>query len=152
MVGGRWTDEADLKKTFAYFSELGYNEVDSARVYGRGQSESTLAKLGITNNPSYSIATKIWPIQPGDHAPAKLTETFQTCLKELNVETIDLFYLHAPDRSVPYSETLKAVNELHKAGKFKELGLSNYAAFEVQVRNDVSFFLPAHSLIGTTHI
>lgn len=42
-----------------------------------------------------------------------------------------IFYLHAPDRSVPFAETLEAVNELHKEGKFVQLGLSNFAAFEV---------------------
>lgn len=40
---------------------------------------------------------------------------------------------------MPFEETLRTCNELHKQGKFKELGLSNYAAFEVQVRNDLYF-------------
>lgn len=39
--------------------------------------------------------------------------------------------MHAPDRSVPFEETLEAVNEAYKEGKFKRLGLSNYTAFEV---------------------
>jgi aflatoxin B1 aldehyde reductase len=39
--------------------------------------------------------------------------------------------LHAPDRSVPFEKTLQACNELHKEGKFVELGLSNFAAWEV---------------------
>ena len=41
------------------------------------------------------------------------------------------FYLHAPDHETPLAETLKACDELHKSGKFKELGLSNYAAWQV---------------------
>ena len=45
--------------------------------------------------------------------------------------TVDIFYLHAADRSVPFKETLQAVNELHKEGKFVKLGLSNYTSFEV---------------------
>ena len=44
---------------------------------------------------------------------------------------MDIFYLHAPDRSVPFEETLQAVDELHKEGKFVQFGLSNYAAWEV---------------------
>jgi aflatoxin B1 aldehyde reductase len=44
---------------------------------------------------------------------------------------VDIFYLHAPDHSTPFEETLGAVNELHKAGKFVQLGLSNFAAWEV---------------------
>ncbi len=44
---------------------------------------------------------------------------------------MDLLYLHAPDHSTPIEDTLKAVNELHKAGKFTRFGLSNYASWEV---------------------
>ena len=39
-----------------------------------------------------------------------------------------MWYLHAPDRSVPYEITFKAVNDLYKEGYFKRLGISNYAA------------------------
>jgi aflatoxin B1 aldehyde reductase len=42
-----------------------------------------------------------------------------------------MWYLHAPDRSVPYEVTFKAVNDLYKEGYFKRLGISNYAAWEV---------------------
>ncbi len=42
-----------------------------------------------------------------------------------------MWYLHAPDRSVPYEDTLREVNNLYKAGYFKRFGISNYAAWEV---------------------
>jgi aflatoxin B1 aldehyde reductase len=42
-----------------------------------------------------------------------------------------MWYLHAPDRSTPYKVTLKAIDELHKEGKFRRWGLSNYLAWEV---------------------
>lgn len=48
-------------------------------------------------------------------------------LHELGTECVDIFYLHAPDRSVPFRETLEACNELYQEGGFKQLGLSNYA-------------------------
>lgn len=44
---------------------------------------------------------------------------------------MDIFYLHAADRTVPFAVTLKAIDELHKAGKFKRFAISNYAAYEV---------------------
>ena len=44
---------------------------------------------------------------------------------------MDIFYLHAADRSVPFDETLEEVNKLHKEGRFVNLGLSNFTAFEV---------------------
>ena len=55
----------------------------------------------------------------------------ETSLKALKTDKIDMFYLHAPDRSTPYAITLEAVNQLHKEGKFKRFGISNYAAWEV---------------------
>lgn len=44
---------------------------------------------------------------------------------------VRVFYLHAPDRSVPFEETLREVNELYKEGLFEILGLSNFASWEV---------------------
>ena len=48
-------------------------------------------------------------------------------------------YLHAPDHKTPLTETLAAMDELHKEGKFNQLGLSNYSAWLV---NEV-FSLPS---------
>ena len=46
-------------------------------------------------------------------------------------------YLHAPDHKTPLTETLAAMDELHKEGKFAQLGLSNYSAWLV---NEVAAF------------
>ena len=47
------------------------------------------------------------------------------------MEKVNVFYLHGPDRDTPINETLEACNELYEEGKFTELGISNYAAWEV---------------------
>lgn len=52
-------------------------------------------------------------------------------LSELGTGCVDIFYLHAPDRTTPFQEPLRKLNELHKQGKFVQLGLSNYTAYEV---------------------
>ena len=52
-------------------------------------------------------------------------------MSELGTSKVNIFYLHAPDRSVPFEERLEACNELFQAGKFNQLGLSNDAAWEV---------------------
>lgn len=62
------------------------------------------------------IDTKIFPVTPGDHAPAKIKETFKLSLEALGPNKIRVFYLHAPDRTVPYEDTLEGVNELYQAG------------------------------------
>ena len=45
--------------------------------------------------------------------------------------SIDMWYLHGPDRTTPFAVTLKAVDELHKEGKFKRFGISNFMSWEV---------------------
>ena len=54
-----------------------------------------------------------------------------TSLKELGTDCVDIFYLHAADRSIPFTEPLRKLDEMHKKGKFIQLGLSNFTAFEV---------------------
>lgn len=49
-----------------------------------------------------------------------------------SISKVDIFYLHAPDSSVPLSETLAGINEGYKAGGFARFGLSNYKAEDVQ--------------------
>ena len=77
-------------------------------------------------------------------------QQLEKSLESLQVSSIDLFYLHMPDHETPIEETLSAVQELHASmefmkclicmfitciyiseGKFKELGLSNFKAWEV---------------------
>jgi aflatoxin B1 aldehyde reductase len=77
------------------------------------------------------LATKHYPYEPGQHKPEKLRYALEKSLAELKTDCVDIYYLHAADRSVPFKETLAEVDKLHKEGKFRELGLSNFAAFEV---------------------
>ena len=51
------------------------------------------------------------------HAPDELKETFKASLDALGPKIkIRVYYLHAPDRTVPYEETLEAINDLYKEG------------------------------------
>jgi aflatoxin B1 aldehyde reductase len=70
--------------------------------------------------------------QPVTHfTPKEMREALEKSLATLGTEKVDLWYLHAPDRSVPIAETLKGVNELWKEGRFEKWGVSNYMAWEV---------------------
>lgn len=128
--GARITSLDEYKKCLDYFQQQGFNEVDTARTYVGEEQESFTAQAGWKER-GLSLATKWYPGYAGGHKPNVLREKLETSLKELNTNQVDIFYLHAPDRSVPFAETLEAVNELHKEGKFVRLGLSNYTAFEV---------------------
>lgn len=128
--GARITSLDDYNKCLDYFQQQGFNEVDTARIYVDGEQEAFTAQAKWKER-GLKLATKWYPKNHGDHKPNVLRENLELSLKELGTDQVDIFYLHAPDRSVPFSETLEAVNELHKEGKFVELGLSNYTAFEV---------------------
>ncbi|KAF7693068.1 hypothetical protein HF521_008384 [Silurus meridionalis] len=77
------------------------------------------------------IDTKANPWDGKTLKPESVRSQLETSLKRLRVKSVNIFYLHAPDHENPVQDTLRACNELHKEGKFKELGLSNYASWEV---------------------
>ena len=75
-------------------------------------------------------------------APEQVKAQLNHSLQSLNATSVDLFYLHAPDHSVPIEATLAAVHELHQEGKFKRFGLSNYAAWQVGLSSAAAAYDP----------
>lgn len=99
-------------------------------MYVSGKQEAWTRDAGWKER-GLALATKVYPEEPGMHEPTRLRKLIATSLSELGSDSVDIFYLHAPDRSVPYEDTLEEVNKLYQEEKFKRLGLSNYAAWEV---------------------
>ncbi|CAG8930402.1 unnamed protein product [Penicillium salamii] len=128
--GSRIVSLDGFSECLDYLKSRGYNEVDTARTYVGGQQEGW-TKLTKWTDRKLKLATKWYPYHPGDHSKAVIRQNLTKSLNELGSRSVDIFYLHAPDRSVPFEETLEACNELYQEGKFKQLGLSNYAAWEV---------------------
>jgi diketogulonate reductase-like aldo/keto reductase len=128
--GARITDINDYNKILDRFQSAGYNEIDTARVYVGGKQEA-FTREAQWKERGLTCATKWYPHTPGAHKPEVIEEKLNESLKELGTDCIDIFYLHAADRSVPFQQTLQKLNELHKQGKFVQLGLSNFTAFEV---------------------
>ncbi|RDW70699.1 aldo/keto reductase family protein [Aspergillus mulundensis] len=129
-TGARLTSLAEFKQLLSTFQTHGYTELDTARIYSGRAQESFTAQAGWKER-GLSIATKWYPLQPGDHKPETIRRELDRSLAELGTECVDTFYLHAPDRAVPFEVTLQEVDKLYREGKFKNLGLSNYTAFEV---------------------
>jgi aflatoxin B1 aldehyde reductase len=129
-TGARITSLDEYNEILDYFQSQGYNEVDTARIYVGGKQEEFTAQAGWKDR-GLKLATKVYPYKAGLHRPDALKAEFQNSLTALKSDQVDVFYLHAADRSVPFADTLGALDELHKQGKFIELGLSNFTAFEV---------------------
>lgn len=107
--------------------------MDTARSYNAGKQEAFTREAGWKQR-NLTLATKLFPdptnTTPEEHAK-DIRQQFETSLKELGTEGVDILYLRAPSRDVPFSVTLRAINELYQEGKFRHFGLSNYASFEV---------------------
>ncbi|KAF7371179.1 Aflatoxin B1 aldehyde reductase member 3 [Mycena sanguinolenta] len=136
VLGARVDQVEDVEAALDLFVKHGHREVDTARIYARGTCEEILAKAN-WERKGLLIETKILPLYPrlpevtGAHSLEDMRKTLMASLKALNTNKLDIWYLHAPDRSVPYEETLKAIDELYREGHFNRWGLSHYMAWEV---------------------
>jgi len=79
----------------------------------------------------FRVASKANPNPPLSFGAASVKAQFAASLKALRLDKLHVYYLHMPDVRTPIAETLAALDELHKAGGFAELGLSNYPAWMV---------------------
>uniref|UniRef100_A0A3P9LCN3 Aldo-keto reductase family 7, member A3 (aflatoxin aldehyde reductase) n=1 Tax=Oryzias latipes TaxID=8090 RepID=A0A3P9LCN3_ORYLA len=127
--GGR-ADEEQSREMVKTFLGRGHKHLDTAFMYTDGKSEAIIGDMALLPK-AVSIATKANPWDGKTLKPESVRSQLETSLQRLRTDCVDLFYLHAPDHQNPIQDTLRACNELHKEGKFKELGLSNYASWEV---------------------
>ncbi|XP_006783304.1 aflatoxin B1 aldehyde reductase member 3 [Neolamprologus brichardi] len=126
--GGRADAEQSLEMV-KVFLDRGHNQLDTAFMYVDGKSETIIGGMNLPK--TVSIATKANPWDGKTLKPESVRSQLETSLQRLRTDCVDLFYLHAPDHQNPIEDTLRACNDLHKEGKFKELGLSNYVSWEV---------------------
>ncbi|KAJ7916808.1 Aldo/keto reductase [Mycena leptocephala] len=134
--GARVDNVKDLEAVMDLLLKHGHREIDTARIYARGTSETMLGKIN-WQEKGILMETKILPFYPilpdvtAAHSPVGLRESLMMSLKALDTKQLEIWYLHAPDRSVPYEVTLKAIDELHREGHFQRWGISHYMSWEV---------------------
>lgn len=114
------------------FLQTGNREMDTAFVYNGGSTETILGEiLPELDNDSYEIATKVHPRITGKLDRDTILMEFNESLRRMKRDSVDLLYFHFPDGKTPIEEALETIKELHEQGKIKELGLSNYPAWQV---------------------
>lgn len=108
--------------------------IDTARMYQLGETEALLGDILASDKELASkveMHTKINPML-GKLDEDQVRIQVEGSLKALKMDTVDVMYIHSPDAlRTPLIDTLKALDKLHKEGRFKELGLSAYAAWDV---------------------
>ncbi|KAH6682763.1 aldehyde reductase [Halenospora varia] len=97
----------------------------------------------------FEVDTKAPGFYPGAMTKQSILEGMEKSLKNLGVDSLDLYYFHAPDPTVPIEESLEAIQELYAAGKFKRFGLSNFLPSDVQKIYDIQ--KAANSVLPTVY-
>lgn len=131
-------DVAEQLMVTAY--EAGVNFFDNAEIYAEGKSEivmgNILKKLDWERS-SYIVSSKAYfgdggkkPNQTG-LSRKHLTEACHAALRRLQVEYLDLYYCHRPDKNTPIEETVRTMNTLIQQGKILYWGTSEWSAQEI---------------------
>ncbi len=129
FYGGR--DDAESVATIHRALDLGVAFLDTAHMYGPYANEELVGRAIRGRRGEVVLATKFGIERGADGSllgingrPGYVRSACEASLKRLGVETIDLYYQHRVDRTVPIEETVGAMSELVRAGKVRYLGLS----------------------------
>ena len=146
MWGG--TDESAAIRTIQDATDRGINLIDTAPVYGFGRSEEIVGKALAGGRRSRAIiATKCgldWKNRKPfrNASKARLIEEVENSLRRLRTDVIDLYQVHWPDPHTPIAETAEAIRTLHRAGKIRAVGVSNFSPAQMDEFREVA---PLHT-------
>ena len=126
-------DDAASEDLIRYAIDQGVDHVDSSDMYGWGHNEDVIGRAIKGRRDRVVLATKFGQTQnPGgpngvNGRPEYVMQACEANLKRLGVDTIDLYYQHRVDPSVPIEDTVGAMARLVQQGKVRHLGLSEAA-------------------------
>ena len=148
MWGG--SDEAQSIKTIHAAVEKGVTLIDTAPVYGFGNSEEIVGKALAEGamRARVQIATKVglnW--KDGavfrDFSPSRIRKEVEDSLKRLRTDVIDLYQVHWPDIETPIAETARTLENLRQEGKIRAIGVSNYSPGQMDAFQTVAKLDPS---------
>lgn len=111
----------ETEKIVKYALETGYRQIDTASFYGNEVGIGNGIKSSKVNREDIFIVTKLWN---DDHGYEKTIEAFNKSLENLQVDYIDLYLIHWPNKL--NIETWKAFEELYEKGQVKAIGVCNF--------------------------
>src|SRR3954447_8927081 len=104
--------------------DVGINLIDTAEIYGFGQSERIVGRAIAARRADAFVATKIWPLMPV--APV-VVDRGRRSARRLQIDTIDLYQVHQANPFVPDGTTMGGMRRLQRDGVVRHVGVSNYS-------------------------
>ncbi|MFF7166777.1 aldo/keto reductase [Streptomyces sp. NPDC008086] len=146
MSFGYGPSDADASRaTLERALELGVTLYDTADAYGAGENERFLSPFFKAHRDEIVIATKFALAIPPDDPTRRvirndepyIRQAVEASLRRLDVDVIDLYYMHRRDVNIPIEETVAVMADLVREGKVKHLGLSEVTGAELRAAQSV---------------
>ncbi|GIV57349.1 MAG: oxidoreductase [Rhodothermaceae bacterium] len=103
--------------------DLGYRHLDTAQIYANeAEVGRALAESGVAREAVF-LTTKVWIDR---FTSDRLAPSVDESLRRLRTDYVDLLLLHWPNPDVPLAETIRALNQVQRAGKTRHIGVSNF--------------------------
>jgi aryl-alcohol dehydrogenase-like predicted oxidoreductase len=141
---GWGASKEESRRMFDAFKEAGGNFIDTANYYTGGTSERFIGEFVASERGHYVIATKYTlnmrpddPNSGGNHRK-NMVRSLEESLTRLQTDYVDLYWVHAWDPMTPVEETLRALDDLVRAGKILYVGISDAPAWVVSRANTLA--------------
>lgn len=117
--------------------DLGYNHLDTARIYGGGKNEALIGETLKGRRNEFFLASKCGIVVDGprrgvDCSPEKIAEDIDESLRLLQTDHIDLYYMHRFDPKVPIADSVGAMARAIEAGKIGAYGVSEWSSAHIR--------------------
>lgn len=141
-----WTlDEPASRKIIRHALDSGINFFDTAIAYQNGTSEQFVGRAlrDFARREDVVLATKFLPrtqgeIDAGVSAKEHVHNMLNASLSNLDMDYVDLYICHAWDYHTPIEEIMSALNDAVKAGKVRQIGISNCFAWQLEKANSIA--------------
>lgn len=116
--------DADVHRVMPEALKLGFRHVDTAQIYKNEAAVGDVLKSSGIARQDIFLTTKVWVDRVGHEA---FIASVDESLTKLKTDHVDLLLLHWPQSEMPLADRIGALNELRKAGKVKNIGVSNFS-------------------------
>lgn len=154
LTFGKQIEDKTSQRLMEIAYENGINFFDNAEIYARGQSEIVMGKILKKVNwsrDSYIVSSKVFFGSGGKYPTQKglnrkhIVEACEQALERFQLDYLDLFFCHRPDKTTPIEETVWSMHQLIMQGKILYWGTSEWSAQEIM---EAHMFAKQNHLIG----